>query len=88
MGLASGWYKREFDAVGVPFDRRGKIMDENLEILNRLWTEEKVDGDYMYHNYLAAVMYPKPAQQPRMPILIGGYVERSCNGRRSPATAG
>src|SRR6202008_2695271 len=33
MGLASGWYKREFDAVGVPFERRGKIMDENLEIL-------------------------------------------------------
>ena len=35
MGLASGWYKREFDAVGVPFERRGKIMDENLEILTR-----------------------------------------------------
>ena len=40
MGMASGWYKREFDAVGIPFEKRGKIMDENLEILNRLWTEE------------------------------------------------
>jgi alkanesulfonate monooxygenase len=76
MGLAAGWYKREFDAVGVRFDRRGKIMDESLEILNRLWTEEKVDGDYMYHKLSAAVMYPKPVQQPRMPILIGGYVEK------------
>ncbi len=76
MGMASGWYKREFDAVGVPFDRRGKIMDENLEIMKRLWTEAKVDGQYTHHNLSAAVMYPKPYQQPRLPILIGGYVDK------------
>jgi probable F420-dependent oxidoreductase len=76
MGMASGWYKREFDAVGVPFEKRGKIMAENLEIMNRLWTEEKVTGQYMNHNLSAAVMYPKPYQQPRMPILIGGYVDK------------
>ena len=76
MGMASGWYKREFDALGIPFEKRGKLMDENLEILNRLWTEEKVDGKYMAHNISAAVMYPKPAQKPRMPLLIGGYVDR------------
>ena len=74
--MASGWYKREFDAVGIPFDKRGKLMDENLEIMNRLWTEPKVDGKYMSHNISAAVMYPKPYQKPRMPILIGGYVDK------------
>jgi len=76
MGMASGWYKREFDALGVPFDRRGKLMDQSLEILNRLWTEGKVDGDYVGHKISAAVMYPKPVQKPRMPLLIGGYVDR------------
>src|SRR5918912_261734 len=35
MAMASGWYRREFDAVGVPFEQRGKIMDENLDILKR-----------------------------------------------------
>ena len=35
LGMASGWYKREFDAVGVPFNERGRIMDRNLEILRR-----------------------------------------------------
>jgi alkanesulfonate monooxygenase len=75
MGVASGWYKREFDAVGIPFEKRGKLMDENLEILRRLWTEPKVDGKYLAHDISAAVMYPKPAQTP-MPILIGGYVDR------------
>lgn len=76
MGMASGWYKREFDAVGIPFEKRGKLMDENLEILNRLWTEDKVDGKYTAHNISAAVMYPKPVQKPHPPILIGGYVDR------------
>lgn len=76
MGMAVGWYKREFGAVGTPFDKRGKIMDENLEIMRRLWTEEKVDGSYMNHELSAAVMYPKPAQAGGIPILIGGYVDR------------
>lgn len=76
LGMASGWYKREFDAVGVPFEKRGKIMDENLDILTRFWTEDMVKGDFMYHKIPAGVMYPKPAQKPRPPILIGGYVDR------------
>jgi alkanesulfonate monooxygenase SsuD/methylene tetrahydromethanopterin reductase-like flavin-dependent oxidoreductase (luciferase family) len=76
LGMASGWYKREFDAVGVPFEKRGKIMDENLEILTRFWTEPMVKGEYTYHKIPAGVMYPKPVQKPRPPILIGGYVDR------------
>ncbi len=75
MGMASGWYKREFDAMGIPFEKRGKLMDENLEIMRRLWTEPSVSGEYMNHNISKAVMYPKPAQ-PEIPILIGGYVDR------------
>src|SRR5215510_10677915 len=75
MGMSSGWYKREFDAAGVPFEKRGKIMDESLEILNRLFTEEKVDGTYSNYKLSSAVMYPKPFSKPRFPILIGGYVD-------------
>ena len=76
LGVASGWYKREFDSVGVPFEKRGKIMDENLAILTRLWTEDVVAGDYPPYQMKAAVMFPKPRQRPRPPILIGGYVDR------------
>jgi probable F420-dependent oxidoreductase len=74
LGLASGWYKREFDAVGVPFNERGRIMDRNLEILRRLWTEEQVDGEYPPHRLRGSNMSPKPARPPVM--LIGGYVDR------------
>ena len=76
MGMASGWYKREFDNVGVPYKERGKIMDESLEIMSRLWTEDIVNGAWAHFNLDGAVMFPKPVQSPRMPILIGGYVDR------------
>ena len=74
LGMASGWYKREFDAVGVPFTERGRIMDRNLEILRRLWTEEHVEGEYPPHRLRGSNMSPKPAHLPVM--LIGGYVDR------------
>jgi len=76
LGMASGWYKREFDSVGVPFEKRGKIMDESLTIMSRLWQEDLVAGDYPPYQMKAAVMFPKPYQRPRPPILIGGYVDR------------
>ena len=74
LGMASGWYKREFDSVGVPFEKRGKIMDESLSIMNRLWTEPMVAWDSPPYNMKAGVMFPKPKR--RVPILIGGYVDR------------
>jgi probable F420-dependent oxidoreductase len=74
LGMASGWYKREFDAVGVPFDQRGRIMDRNLEILRRLWSEDQINGEYPPHLMRGSTMSPKPARLPVM--LIGGYVDR------------
>ena len=74
LGMASGWYKREFDAVGVPFNQRGRIMDRNLEILRRLMTEEQVNAEYPPHVLRGSNLSPKPARVP--PILIGGYVDR------------
>jgi alkanesulfonate monooxygenase len=74
LGMAAGWYKREFDAVGVPFRERGRIMDRNLEILRRLWTEEQVNGEYPPHVLRGSNMSPTPARVPV--ILIGGYVDR------------
>ena len=61
--------------MGVDFTQRGKIMEQSLEIINRLWTEDKVDGDYPPYKLRGAVLYPKPVQKPRPPILIGGYVD-------------
>lgn len=75
VGAAVGWNKREFDAMGVDFHKRGRIMEASLEIIQRLWTEPKVDGSYPPHNMRGSTLYPKPVQLPRPPILMGGYVD-------------
>jgi probable F420-dependent oxidoreductase len=75
LGMASGWYKREFDAVGVPYHERGRIMDRSLDILRRLWSEGRVAaGDDGPYRLAGNNMSPKPARPPT--VLIGGYVER------------
>ena len=75
LGVAAGWYAREFDAVGVPFKQRGRLFERNLNILTRLWTEERVTLRVDEFNLREAVMRPRPVQQPRPPILVGGYVD-------------
>ncbi len=75
LAVAAGWYKREFDAVGVDFASRGKLMDENIDIMRRLWTEDLVSGNWTHHEIPAGVMFPKPVQNP-CPLLIGGYADR------------
>jgi len=75
LGVAAGWYAREFDAVGVPFKQRGRRFERNLDILVRLWTQERVTLRADEHNLREAVMVPRPVQSPRPPILIGGYVD-------------
>jgi len=75
LGTAVGWYKREFDSLGTDFTQRGKLMEQGLEIIKRLWTEDKVDASYPPYNLRGAVLQPKPVQKPHPPILIGGYVD-------------
>ncbi len=75
LGVAAGWYAREFDAVGVPFKQRGRQFERNLDILVRLWTQERATLKVDEFNLREAVMVPRPVQHPRPPILIGGYVD-------------
>src|SRR5580765_3051257 len=75
LGVAAGWYAREFDAVGVPFKQRGRHFERNLDILMRLWTQDRVTLKVDEFNLREAVMVPRTAQRPRPPILIGGYVD-------------
>jgi len=75
LGTAVAGTGGEFDSLGAEFTQRGKMMEQGLEILKRLWTEEIVDGDYPPYKLRGAVLQPKPVQKPHPPILIGGYVD-------------
>ena len=75
VGVATGWYAREFDAVGVPFKQRGRQFERNLDIVLRLWTEDRVTLRVDEFNLRDAVLAPRPVQRPHPPVLIGGYVD-------------
>lgn len=76
LGIASGWYEKEFQACGISFQQRGKVLLQNLEVLNRFWTEDSVNGASNGISFDRAVMLPKPARRPKPPVLMGGYVDR------------
>ena len=74
LGMAAGWYQREFEAIGVPFKGRGRIFERNLDILTRLWDEDSVTGEWDDMKLRSVRMLPRPT--PRPEVLIGGYVDR------------
>ncbi len=62
LGIGAGWFEPDHDVYGFPFGTVGERMEEferQLEEINRQWTT-------------AAEIWPKPLQQPRPPIIVGG----------------
>jgi F420-dependent oxidoreductase-like protein len=85
LGLGAGWMEREHRAYGFPFPdtaTRLAMFAEQLEIVYRLWTEERVDFRGTHYTLEAAPAQPKPLQQPHPPLLVGGSGTR---GTAEPA---
>jgi probable F420-dependent oxidoreductase len=77
LGVGVGWMAEEFDALGVPFKERGAMADEQLEVVQRLWTDERPHFEGAYYRFEAMGFAPKPLQQPRIPIWVGGEGTRA-----------
>jgi alkanesulfonate monooxygenase SsuD/methylene tetrahydromethanopterin reductase-like flavin-dependent oxidoreductase (luciferase family) len=65
LGLGVGGRADDFAAMDRQFERRGKLMDETLDLLHRSWAGETVTGDDF-------PVGPEPAAGNRVPVLIGG----------------
>jgi probable F420-dependent oxidoreductase len=74
LGVGLGWNFVEFEALGEEFRNRGRRVEEQIEVLRRLWTEPVVTFDGEYHRIPAAGINPLPVQRP-IPIWIGGSAE-------------
>lgn len=74
LGVAAGWYEREFDATAIPFRQRGQIFERNLDMLCQLWDCDDVSGEWDGRVLTHVRMLPLP--EPRPQLLIGGYVDR------------
>src|SRR5262245_32835844 len=78
LGLGAGWYDREYQAYGIPYPQAGvrlAILEETLEVVRRLWTEETVTYQGKHLAFDGAYCDPKPLQQ--LPeIWVGGGGEK------------
>jgi alkanesulfonate monooxygenase SsuD/methylene tetrahydromethanopterin reductase-like flavin-dependent oxidoreductase (luciferase family) len=70
FGLGSN-RSRDFIATGTATKARGQRMNEALEIMNRLWSEEEVTFEGQHYQYEKASITPRPVQSP-LPLWIGG----------------
>jgi F420-dependent oxidoreductase-like protein len=80
-GLGSGWFEAEFQGYGCAFPKLGERMralEETVQILRGLWSEEKTTFAGRHFSVKDAVCEPKPVRRP--PILIGGGGERVLMG--------
>lgn len=76
-----GYRDEEFEAFGVEKSDRVARLVEGIMLLRKLWTEDGVSFDGKVHQFEDVTINPKPVQDPRPPILVGGYVDAA--GRRA-----
>jgi len=72
LGVGTGWVPSEFDNFGVPFKDRGKITDESLDIIIKLWTQPSIAEYNGKFFKLRNVCSPPCVQKPYVPIWVGG----------------
>jgi probable F420-dependent oxidoreductase len=73
LGVAAGWNKPEYDALGEDFGTRGRKLDAQIPLLRELWSQDLVHVRDRWHNIDGAGINPRPARQ--IPIWLGGMSE-------------
>jgi probable F420-dependent oxidoreductase len=75
VGASMGWWEEDFMAAGVDRTKRGKLFDEQLEVITSLWTEETTTFEGEHYQLENMTLEPKPVQKPYPPIWIGAGVK-------------
>lgn len=77
LGVAPGWMQEEFEILGVPHRGRGRLHDETLRAMIRIWTSADTSFAGEHYRFAAFAFAPRPVQQPHPPIWIGGNDHRA-----------
>jgi len=70
LGVGLGWNRVEYEALGEEFGNRGRRLEEQVEVMRRLWTEPLVDFHGAFHDVPLAGLNPMPTR--RIPVWMGG----------------
>ncbi len=88
LGVGFGWNLDELTDHGVPAGRRRTVLREYLEAMQALWAQDEASYQGEFVSFGGSWAWPKPRQQPRMPILVGAggtkktfaWIARSADG--------
>ncbi len=72
LGIGVGWSREEFDALGVPFERRAARTAEYVEAIRTLWRDDPASFDGEFVAFDSVRVNPKPVRNGRIPIVLGG----------------
>jgi probable F420-dependent oxidoreductase len=72
FGAGIGWLEQEFDALGVPFARRGARFDDYMVAMKKVWSGEVVEHESDFISWHGFKSYPLPAKKSKIPVIIGG----------------
>ncbi len=74
LGVGVGWQREEYDAAGLQYERRGRLLDHTLEVCNVLWREQiaRYAGEGLAFDRIHQM--PKPVQPNGIPIWVSGTV--------------
>jgi probable F420-dependent oxidoreductase len=74
LGIGVGWLKEEFDALGIPWERRAARTDEYVEVLRAYWSQDVASFSGEFTTFDRAKSFPKPVNR-SIPVHVGGHTE-------------
>lgn len=72
LGVGVGWARQEFEALGLPFHKRGAMTDDYLTAIKTAWTREVASHDGPFVSFHDVGTAPRPVRLPHPPIWVGG----------------
>ena len=75
FGIGAGWHREETEIMGGDFDHRWTQVREAVLVMKELWTKEEAEYHGTYYDFPPVKSYPKPAQRPHPPVLLGGMAK-------------
>ena len=72
LGAGIGWLREEFEAMGVPFERRGARFDDYIVAMRKVWSGEVVEHRSEFIHWSGFKSYPIPGREGGIPVIMGG----------------
>jgi probable F420-dependent oxidoreductase len=76
LGVGIGWNPVEYEALGMDFHTRGRAIEEQIEVMRLLWSQEVVSYQGHAHTIVEAGLNPLPVRR-SIPVWMGGTSERA-----------